>query len=221
MKPYLLMGYTVVMDNWYSSPDIFQKLAKEKTNALGTVKEVAAFKWKDKKDVHLLTTYHKDLEMTKTGKLLFKTKEAMVKSKIVDYNIQMNTVDRQDQQLVSFLIMCRYAKGYRKVFFYVMDIVVYNTEDLAEKIFKGVKLPEYKRCGCPTSGLSPMRYQAANWGHFPNRIPPNPVKKNPSRKCEKKMLTEMVTCRSLPDAPTAPPSMQHKSWYTSSLRMQE
>ncbi|KAG8233619.1 hypothetical protein J437_LFUL001030 [Ladona fulva] len=37
MKPYLCMGCTVAMDNWYSSLDLFQKLVKEKTNALGTV----------------------------------------------------------------------------------------------------------------------------------------------------------------------------------------
>ncbi|KAG8238002.1 hypothetical protein J437_LFUL017791 [Ladona fulva] len=229
MKPYLRMGYTVAMDNWYSSPDLFQKLVKEKTNSLGTTrvnrknmpkefkkmslnkgeagvlysKGVVAFKWRDKKDVHLLSTYHKDLEMKKTGKLSFKTKEEIVKPKVViDYNVQMNTVDRQDQQLASFPIMRRYAKGYRKVFFNVMDMVLYNTyvlykkisgkrvqfddfrEDLAEKILEGVKLPEYKRRGRPASGPSPMRFQAANWGHFPNRIPPNPVKKNPSRNCE-------------------------------------
>ncbi|KAG8233620.1 hypothetical protein J437_LFUL001031 [Ladona fulva] len=137
--------------------------------------------------------------MKKTGKPLFKTKEAVVKPKIVmDYNVQMNTVDRQDQQLASFPIKRRYAKHYRKVFFYEMDMVVYNTyllyknisgkrilfvdfrEDLAEKILEGVKLPEYKGCGQPASGPSPMHFQAANCGHFPNRIPPNPVKKKPS-----------------------------------------
>ncbi|KAG8225832.1 hypothetical protein J437_LFUL004761 [Ladona fulva] len=121
MKVYLHMGYTVAMDNWYYSPDLFKKLVKEKTNVLGTEhvnkkimlkvykkmnlkkgearvlssRREAAFKWRDKKDVHLLSSYHKDLEVTKTGKLLFKTKEAVVKPKIVmDYNVQMNTVDR-------------------------------------------------------------------------------------------------------------------------------
>ncbi|KAG8212636.1 hypothetical protein J437_LFUL018674 [Ladona fulva] len=28
MKPYLCMGYTVAMDNWYSSPDLFKKTGK-------------------------------------------------------------------------------------------------------------------------------------------------------------------------------------------------
>ncbi|KAG8223132.1 hypothetical protein J437_LFUL000554 [Ladona fulva] len=81
--------------------------------------------------------------------------------------------------------MHRYAKGYRQVFFYMIVMVVYNTEDLAEKILEGRKLPEYKGCGRPTSALSPMRFQAVNWEHFPNRILQTPVKKNPSRNCEK------------------------------------
>ncbi|KAG8237699.1 hypothetical protein J437_LFUL016264 [Ladona fulva] len=148
-------------------------------------KRVAAFKWKDKKDVHLLSAYHKDLEMTKMGKLLFKTKETVAKPNIVmDYNVQMNAVDRQDQQLASFLIMRRYAKGQRKVFFYVKDML----GESSRKNFGGCETTEYRRHGCPTSGPQPMCFQAANWGHFHNRIPLNTVKKNPSRNCEDKAL---------------------------------
>ncbi|KAG8238006.1 hypothetical protein J437_LFUL017795 [Ladona fulva] len=79
------------MDSWYSSPDLFQKLAKEKTNVLGTVHENR----KNMPKVFKKMNLKKDLEMTKTGKLSFKTKEAVIKPKIVmDYNLQMNTVDR-------------------------------------------------------------------------------------------------------------------------------
>ncbi|KAG8238073.1 hypothetical protein J437_LFUL016426 [Ladona fulva] len=104
----------------------------------------------------------------------------------------MNAVDRQDQQLASFLIMRCYAKSYREVVFNLMDMVVYNMyvlykkisgkiiqcddyrEDLAEKILEDVKLAEYKRHGCPASSPSPMHFQPTNWGHFTKRIQPNP-----------------------------------------------
>ncbi|KAG8223131.1 hypothetical protein J437_LFUL000553 [Ladona fulva] len=65
-------------------PKVFKKMNLKKAEArvLYSI-GVAAFKWKDKKD------------MTKTGKLSLKTKEAVVKPKIVmDYNVQRNAVDR-------------------------------------------------------------------------------------------------------------------------------
>ncbi|XP_046404868.1 piggyBac transposable element-derived protein 4-like [Ischnura elegans] len=229
MKPYYQMGYTVALDNWFTSPTLFHKLINEKINAVGTVRMnrknmpkefksmhlkkgemevlycrgIAAYKWKDKKEVHVLSTYHKQPKMVKTGKMSMKTKEAIVKPQaVIDYNKQMNAVDRQDQQLASFSIMRRYAKGYRKIFFYIMDMALYNSyvlfqkvrgkkllfddfrENVAEQILERVNVPEYRRRGRPTSGPSPIRFQAANWAHFPNRIPSNAVKKNPSRICE-------------------------------------
>lgn len=36
--------------------------------------------------------------------------------------------DREGQQLASFPLMRRYAKSYKKVFFYIMDIAVYNKQ---------------------------------------------------------------------------------------------
>ncbi|KAG8239818.1 hypothetical protein J437_LFUL019498, partial [Ladona fulva] len=76
MKPYFRLGYTLAVDNWYTSPALFQKLIDKKTNAIGTVRQnrknmpkhfqkmalkkgetkvmfchgIAAFKWRDKKD---------------------------------------------------------------------------------------------------------------------------------------------------------------------------
>jgi hypothetical protein len=75
--------------------------------------------------------------------------------------------------------MWRYAKGYKKIFFYLMDVATFNsyallkkvtgnqmhfTEfrmKLAEQIFENVTLPEYPRRG-PESGISPVRLQLHN-----------------------------------------------------------
>ncbi|KAG0426500.1 hypothetical protein HPB47_026393 [Ixodes persulcatus] len=38
----------------------------------------------------------------------------------------MGGVDRQDQQLASFSITRRYTKGYGKIFFYVLDVALYD-----------------------------------------------------------------------------------------------
>jgi hypothetical protein len=39
----------------------------------------------------------------------------------------MNAVDQQDQQLSSFPVMRKYAKGYKKIFFYIIDVAIFNS----------------------------------------------------------------------------------------------
>ncbi|GFQ67635.1 piggyBac transposable element-derived protein 4 [Trichonephila clavata] len=84
MKPLLNKGYCVTLDNYYSSPILTDTLVKYKTDSYGTInlnrKEVPSYvkskklkkgetvafrrgkalilKWKDKKDVSLISTIH-------------------------------------------------------------------------------------------------------------------------------------------------------------------
>jgi len=86
-------GYCLFIDNWYSSPTLYRELYNMKTNVCGTARisrkgmprelklhqlqkgeavvfstrDMAAIKWKDKKDVVLLTTMH-GLDFAETGK---------------------------------------------------------------------------------------------------------------------------------------------------------
>jgi len=54
------------------------------------------------------------VEMTNTSKMNRKTNMPVIKPKVViDYNNSMNTVDKQDQQLLSFPLMRKYSKGYK------------------------------------------------------------------------------------------------------------
>jgi hypothetical protein len=143
MEPYLQNGHTVFIDNWYTSPSLFLNLAGKKTNAVGTVRvnrknmpqqfkstkmgkgetkvvyshKMMALQWMDRKPVTILSTCHNDVGMTNTGKINWKTKMPVIKPKVViDYNNSMNAVDKQDQQLSSFPVMRKYAKGYKKYF---------------------------------------------------------------------------------------------------------
>ena len=71
----------------------------------------------DRKPVTILSTCHDDVDMTRTRKISRKTNAPVMKPEVViDYNNSMNAVDKQDQQLSSFPIMRRYAKGYKKSF---------------------------------------------------------------------------------------------------------
>lgn len=225
---HLADGHTIYMDNWYSSPFLFLQIHEAGSNAVGTVRVhrknmpkelkktklkkgeckaffsqgIMALTWQDKKPVNMLSTCHKSANVTDTGKKKRHNDLPVLKPQVVqDYNRGMGGVDREDQQLASFPIMRRYAKGYKKIFFYIMDIAVYNSYilsakitgrrasytdwkvDLAEQMIEEAVLPGYRRRGKFPVGDSPMRLEACEWAHFPRQILPNAIKSNPSRQC--------------------------------------
>mgnify|MGYP003623271792 FL=1 len=90
----------------------------------------------------------------------------------------MKGVDLQDQVTALFPIMRRTVKGYRKIFFYLLDICIFNAfvvhsqmskskrkpytdfrRAVAKEILESVKLPEYSSRGRPSSGETPLRLQ--------------------------------------------------------------
>ncbi|XP_040071775.2 piggyBac transposable element-derived protein 4 [Ixodes scapularis] len=220
-------GHTIYTDNWYSSPLLFLHIKEAGSNAVGTVRVhrknmpqelkkiklqkgdcrslfsrgLMAVTWQDKKPVTLLSTSHDATNLTDTGKQRKDNQPILKPQVVLDYNRGMGGVDREDQQLASFPIMRRYAKGYKKIFFYVMDIAVYNSYilcgkttgkrssytdwkvDLAEQIVEETVLPGYKRRGKPSVSASPMSLEGCEWAHFPRQIPANATKPNPSRRC--------------------------------------
>ncbi|KAG0433428.1 PiggyBac transposable element-derived protein 4 [Dictyocoela muelleri] len=236
VKPFLGKGYTLFLDNWYSSPQLYFNLLKKKINVIGTVRpnrknmpktlvldklkrgEVAtqstsgllALKWKDKKDVYLLSTKHKNSEIIDTGKMRWDKKKKEVHKIIkpacvIEYNFGMGGVDRQDQVTACFPIMKKFMKGYKKMFFYMMDIALFNSYviycklsattktkmhfvdfrlDIAERLLKILTIPNYKIRGRQSQGDTPLRLQAKQWAHFPQHISPTKKKKHPTRECK-------------------------------------
>ncbi|CAK9796635.1 PiggyBac transposable element-derived protein 4 [Anthophora quadrimaculata] len=150
LKPYLGKGHTLYVDNFYSSPALFNLLHTNATNACGTVKQrrkgmpilnkklntgevefrttnnLLALKWRDRKDVFMLSTFHTN-ELISTGKRNYKTHEFILKPKcIVDYNSSMGAVDKCDM-VISFIKSIRKSiKWYKKYFFHLLDIAVWN-----------------------------------------------------------------------------------------------
>ncbi|XP_050038624.1 piggyBac transposable element-derived protein 4-like [Dermacentor andersoni] len=224
---YLPNGHTIFVDNWYSSPSLFLRVKGSGSNAVGTARlhrknmpkdfkklnlqrgecstvfshGIMASKWQDKKPVTMLSTVHAAADFTDSCKKIRDGQPIRKPRVVLDYNTGMGGVDRHDQQLASFPIMRRYAKGYRKNFFYVMDLAVYNSYilfqkatgkkmsytdwkvDLDEQIVEETVLPGYQCRGKPAVAPSPMRLEASEWAHFPRQILPNAVKENPSRRC--------------------------------------
>jgi len=109
------------MDNWYSSPTLYEYLLEHKTGACGTVKErrkgmpvfpkklskgqfisaisenpnIIACKWKDKRDVHMLSIVHtpKMVSINKCDRSGNKIKKPQC---ILEYNVNMGLVDKSD-----------------------------------------------------------------------------------------------------------------------------
>jgi hypothetical protein len=97
--------------------------------------------------------------------------------------------------------LLRCAKGYKKLFFNMMDVAIINSFELqkkiagnkqsfaefrillAEMIIESVVLPDYPRRGRPRQGPSPVHLQASYWAHYVQSIPPSPIKKTPCREC--------------------------------------
>ena len=120
LRPLLEKGYKVYMDNWYTSSRLFmylfqhgtlacgttranrvpaelrnQQLQKGQLHALrsGTNRQVLAVKYKDKKDVYMMSTLHDEgLVRVQRGRAMVN-----VPTVINDYNKNMGGVDKQDQ----------------------------------------------------------------------------------------------------------------------------
>lgn len=122
MKLYLNKGHSLFLDNWYTSPRLFEKLYEFKTGACGTVRRnrigsvklekltkgdfdfsnsnnIMVLKWQDKREVFMLCTIHKP-RMIETQKSDWKTQKIVEKPEcIVHYNRNMGSVDKTDMQI--------------------------------------------------------------------------------------------------------------------------
>lgn len=213
-------GRVIFMDNWYSSPNLFRELLRKNTYAVGTVRSsrknipvdlktqklkkgeltfrstqnMLCLKWKDRKDVAMLSTIHEQPDFVEVVSQRERSKpnpKSILKPNVVvDYNQSMCGVDKQDQRLSCFPVMRRTVKGYKKIFFYLFDIAIYNClivhniisgknqsistfrVNLAEQILQNVQLPARSTAGRPSaSGDSPLRLQGKFWGHFIEKYP--------------------------------------------------
>lgn len=129
-KDLLKSGRICVIDNWYTSLQLAHILLDNKTHCLGTLRAnrkgnptnvvkrtlkrgeiyaeenergICVLKWRDKRDVLVLSTYHRDetVEIQRRGNPIQKPKA------IVDYNAGKSSIDLSDQ-------MSSYSSALRK-----------------------------------------------------------------------------------------------------------
>nr|CAH7748743.1 unnamed protein product [Callosobruchus chinensis] len=156
LQDYLGKGHILYIDNFYSSVSLAEYLLSEKTRMVGTLRanrrgtpknlmnsklkegeaiwkrkgKVVVSKWKDKREVRMISTCHKH-EMVKV-----KTRRGSEKMKpkcILDYNAHMSGVDRADQMMSYHSSPRKTIRWYRKVFFHLIDICLWNACFLYKK----------------------------------------------------------------------------------------
>ncbi|XP_044764485.1 piggyBac transposable element-derived protein 4-like [Coccinella septempunctata] len=131
-------GRTAITDNYYTSLDLANKLLERKTHLLGTLRSnrrgnpkdvtqkklklgeiigrenaegICIMKWRDKRDVLLLSTKHIDslVEVNIHGEKKYKPKA------VIDYNKGKSSIDISDQMASYNSAIRRTMKWYRKV----------------------------------------------------------------------------------------------------------
>ncbi|CAH1982255.1 unnamed protein product [Acanthoscelides obtectus] len=156
IHPLLDKGYCLFLDNYYTSIDLLDKLVKRRTDGVGTMRinrkgipqaikvklqrgeTVARFrrklmiqKWRDKKDVLMISTIHDD----SMKKIAARSKEIEKPACVIDYNASMGGVDLSDYYLHFYgIARTRVIKYYMKMFFHFLSVTTLNAFQIYKKI---------------------------------------------------------------------------------------
>ncbi|KAL2739061.1 piggyBac transposable element-derived protein 4-like [Vespula squamosa] len=148
LKPYLVKGHTLYVDNFYSSSVLCTFLYNNRTNACGTVKKrrkgmlkieeqlkkgeacfrssksLFMMKWMDTKEVYMISNMY-TADFTTVSK--YGGERSVQKPVcIIDYNKLMAIVYKVHMVISTANITRKSLKWYRKFFFHLIDISVWN-----------------------------------------------------------------------------------------------
>ncbi|XP_068122483.1 piggyBac transposable element-derived protein 4-like [Hyperolius riggenbachi] len=188
LNPMLHQGYHLYVDNFYSSIPLFKFLFSAKTPACGTVRsnrkglpqevvnkrlkrrelfsqrsdELLALKFKDKRDVLILSTIHTEATRTvRSGRGEVMEKPVAIR----DYNKYMGAVDLADQLIATYRIDRKRKAWYKKVAVYLMQMSLVNAHII------------YKKAGNPGTFLEFLEDIITSLvfesGHFVRNIDPH------------------------------------------------
>ncbi|XP_050064607.1 piggyBac transposable element-derived protein 4-like [Aphis gossypii] len=143
-EDYLDKGRTMYTDNWYTSVTLANQLLNRSTNLVGTLRSnrkfnpvsvvkaklkkgeimssqsqnnIVVLKWKDKQDVLMLSTKHKNNTVVVNNK---RGKQVVKPQMVIDYNKAKGSVDICDLRSSYHSPLRRSLKWYRKVMFEIL-----------------------------------------------------------------------------------------------------
>ena len=153
--------YEVYVDNFYTSPALFTDLIHLGFKACGTLNnnrrginqsfknhklakgelysertdddKMMCLKWKDKREVCMLSTFHDDSVTSKKRRTKHSADgtETIKKPKVVeDYNQYMGGVDKSDQLILYYGFAHRRVKWWERAFFHLLDLCLVNAHIL-------------------------------------------------------------------------------------------
>jgi len=139
------------MDNYFTSPALFDDLFQRKINACGTVRHnrrgmpwdigpkslkmkrgdiatrvrgtLRAVRWKHRRDVYVLTNMHVP---PVEGNFTDESGQAIRPRVVEDYNTRMGFVDKSDRMVNSYGIARRTWKWTKKLIFHLTDMTILN-----------------------------------------------------------------------------------------------
>ncbi|XP_023230290.1 piggyBac transposable element-derived protein 4-like [Centruroides sculpturatus] len=221
VEPLLGKGYCLTTDNFYTSPQLADYLLSFQTDYCGTLRltrrdvpneiqrkklkkgetvamqrgKVLIQKWQDKKTVTMLSTFHSPKlisTQTRSGT------QVMKPECVLHYNQKMGGVDLLDQHIHNYhLARKRGKKYYKKIFFQLLDLSIYNAHvlykknggernnlsfrmNLVDRLVMTYRTETMIGQHSRTRTPGPLRLVER---HFPAFIPPTEKKANPTRCC--------------------------------------
>ena len=154
IEPCLRKGYTVYMDNYYSSPLLYKDLLDAGTTASGTLRSnrrnfpkslkqksksvprgtttfafhdnITVVKWCDNRDVYAISTLYSNSMTRVKHQVDGNAKEIPCPEIIEDYNTFMGGVDMADQAMCYYSLGRKTLKWWRRVFWRLHDMAITN-----------------------------------------------------------------------------------------------
>lgn len=104
-----------------------------------------ALKWKDRRDVHMLSTIH-ETNIVPTGKTDHISKNLRMKPICIkEYNENMGVIDKYDMQISFSECIRKSIKWYKKFFFHLLDVILLNAFILSKlKTGKTIYLSDFR-----------------------------------------------------------------------------
>ncbi|XP_067661397.1 piggyBac transposable element-derived protein 4-like [Haliotis asinina] len=155
-QPLYGKGHHVYMDNFFTSPSLFQELSDNQTGACGTLRasrldvpqpvkdarpkagddphlyrdnEFLYITWTDKRKVNLLTSIHNGscfLKRVRSRASPNNFRDVRKPKAVQLYSQHMGGVDQADKQLQYYMVLHRCCKWWKKVFLYLMEVSFSN-----------------------------------------------------------------------------------------------